>query len=123
MIDKNKLEQGIRNTLNGSFMKGNFNMADNEKKVEDARQKAADARPGNVVSQISAFGTPSTYEDPNHEDGKAIAQLDEERTQDVDKFNDDQDSIEKVEEQAAEAEAENAERIAADAQAEAGSNE
>lgn len=74
---------------------------DAQKRVDEANQKAADAKPGNVVSQVSAFGTPSTYEDPNHPEGKAIAQLDEERTQDVDKFNDDQASVEKAQEAAA----------------------
>lgn len=68
---------------------------DAQKRIDAANQKAADASPGNVVSQVSAFGTPSTYEDENHPDGKAVAQLDKERTQDLDKFKDDSASIQK----------------------------
>lgn len=123
-----KLNQAIDNVLSDPFKslsKGNTmsdKVNDAQKKVDEANQKIADSRPGNVVSHLSAFGTPSTYEDVNHPDGKANAQLDEERTQDVDKFNDDQKSAEKAQEVAAEEQVKAAEEQVASAQSEAKSS-
>ena len=88
-------------------------------KVEDANQKVMESRPGNVVANVSAFGTPSSYEDPNHPAGKAIAQLDEERTQDLDKYNDDKKSLEKAAEVAADEEVKAAEAAVASAESQA----
>lgn len=100
-------------------------MADNQKRIEDAakkveeaNEKVAEARGGNVVSLVSAFGTPSTYEDPQHEAGRAIAKLDDEsRTQDLDKFNDDQESLVKFAEERADEEVKAAEAAVASAEA------
>lgn len=94
---------------------------DAAKKVEDANQKVADARPGNVVSTISAFGTPSTHEDPNDPRGKSIAQLPEEgdAPKQDERFDQDQESLAKAQEEAADEEVRVAEETVAAAQAEA----
>lgn len=95
-------------------------IADAQKKIEEANQKVVDARGGNVVSHISAFGTPSTYEDPQSDNGKAIAQLDDEsRTQDLDKYEDEKESAVKAQEAAADEAVAVAEASAAQAEVEA----
>lgn len=130
MINKRKLNKVIDDLVNGDGvlkLKDN-NMADTDKRIEDAQkkvdeanQKVADARPGYVVSHISSQGTPSTYEDARHPDGKAIAQLDDEtRTQDLDKYESDKESLAKAVEERADEEVANAEAAVANAQSEAG---
>lgn len=83
MTNKEQLDQAISRAISGeSLIKGN-NMDTQKKldeaqaKIEEANQKLVDTRPGNVVPIISAFGTPSTYEDARHPDSQSVAQLKE----------------------------------------------
>lgn len=127
---QNKLDKAIKRAISVDgilSMKGN-NMADNDQKIKDAQekvdaanQKKADARPGNVVSTISAFGTPSTHEDPYDERGKSIAQLPEEgdAPKQDERFDQDQESVAKATEERVEEEVADAEAAAQEAEVEA----
>lgn len=126
-----KLNDAIQRAISNEGilkLKGNDMADDAKKKIEDARkkeeeanQKLVDARDGNVVSSISAFGSPSTHEDPNDPRSKSIAQLPEEgdAPKQDERFDQDQESLAQVEVDRAEEAVANAEAAVAEAQAEA----
>lgn len=116
-----KLDRAIQKVITDPFnaLKGNQMADDNQKKIEEANKKIADANGGNVVGVISAFGTPSTYEDPNHPDSAAIGSVEADGPKQDERFEDDVASFEKSQEQAADEAIANAEAQVVQAEAEA----